>query len=171
MNYSILIRSLSHQYPLSLKDLYQNFNLHGKFDPSYDTPPSLHYWKPLKSGDNYQPQFMNIMLKLYCQHTFSFSYTARWIGWLRQFVPMFMLNILILNKLKREIVTRHTACSPQTTVVWWNSEEHSGCSLYQQKIMGLGFSTGAVSCTCGADRHLSTCWTAQNVRWHSKVIK
>lgn len=43
-------------------------------------------------------------------------------------------------KLKGETVTPNNACSLQTTAVWWNSEEHSGCSLHQQKIMGLEFS-------------------------------
>lgn len=84
-------------------------------------------------------------------------------------LPMFMLNILNLNKLKRGMVTCHPASSPQTTVVWWNSEEHSRCSLHQLKIMGLGFSTGAVSRTCGADRHLSTSWTVQNIQLNSKA--
>lgn len=174
VNYSMLIRSLSHQYPSSLKVLYWNFNLLASLTPFTTLQPVLAFSPPTIESLSHLVIIIShspwtSCWNLYHQHTFSCSYTLRWTGRLGPFVPMYMLNILNLNKLKRESVTRHTVCSPQTTVVWWNSEEHSGCSLHQQKTIGLGFSTGAVSCSCEADRHLSTSCTVQNIRWHSKA--
>lgn len=107
--------SLSHQYPLALKVFCRNFRLHGKFNPSYNPLPSLFVFPPTTESLSHLVIIISqspwtSCWNLYHQHTFSCSYTAKWIGRLGQFVPMFMLNILNLNKLKREIVTRHAAC-------------------------------------------------------------